>query len=551
MMKNLWNTLKNKKWEISSRKMIAALALYFMIALNFSFWRYVFTHIEMGGFSSYVFLLSLPFLIFTLLYISFSVLLLPYIGKPLFFLLLIISAATNYLMYQFGVYIDADMIRNTFETHPGEVKDLITFKSVTWLTLLGILPALLLLKIKIVYRPFFKELSGRLVRCGVLLLCLLVLLPFVYKSYASFGRNNRQVRRLVNPMNYIYATVRYFQIEHQHKRPFTKIDEAAEHVPYPDEEHTVFVMVLGETARAMNFSLNGYEKETNPKLKTQDIVNFPNVQSAGTATAVSVPSIFSFVSRKDFDVTDAKYTENLLDLLQQTGYKVYWLENDNGCKGVCTRVPNKEMDVKNKKYCDGTYCYDDVLLEELEDYLQNLEGNAFIVLHTIGSHGPTYYRRYPDEFKKFTPTCDTEDIQTCTKEQIINTYDNTILYTDHIVSGVIDLLKKRPHWESGALYVSDHGESLGENGVYLHGLPYSIAPKEQTRVPMVLWMSDVMKKSDHLDYECLKQKAAEGHFSHDYLSHSLLTLMEVDSKAYDKNLDFFESCRTLPLPKKQ
>lgn len=549
-MKKLMSLL-SKKPEVPATRLVAVLSAYFLLFLNISFWRFVFTHAEPSGLVGGLFMLSVPVLIFTLLYLSFSLLLLPYIGKPLLILLLIISAGVNYLMYQFGVFIDADMIRNTFETHPGEVKDLITLRSVLWLTALGIVPAVMLARIKIVFKPFWKETLGRLKRCGLLLLCLLIFLPFVYKEYASFGRNNNQVRRLVSPLNYIYATVRYFQIEHQKKRPFTKLDEAAEHVPYPDEEKTVFILVLGETARAMNFSLNGYARETNPKLKTQDIVNFPHVESAGTATAFSVPSIFSFTQRGDFSPTDAKYTENLLDLLQQTGYEILWKENDNGCKGVCQRVPNVEMDLKDKRFCDGTYCRDEILLDGLEEYLANIKGeNAFIVLHTIGSHGPTYYRRYPPEFKKFTPTCDTEEIQTCTQEQIINTYDNTILYTDHIVSSVIDILKKFPHYESGLLYVSDHGESLGENGVYLHGLPYSIAPKEQTSVPMVLWMSEVMKKSDHIDYDCLKQKAAEGNFSHDNLSHSLLSLMEVDSKWYDKKMDFFEGCRTTPLPRK-
>lgn len=549
-MKKLMSLL-SKKPEVPATRLVAVLSAYFLLFLNISFWRFVFTHAEPSGLIGGLFMLSVPVLIFTLLYLSFSLLLLPYIGKPLLILLLIISAGVNYLMYQFGVFIDADMIRNTFETHPGEVKDLITLRSVLWLTALGIVPAVMLARIKIVFKPFWKETLGRLKRCGLLLLCLLIFLPFVYKEYASFGRNNNQVRRLVSPLNYIYATVRYFQIEHQKKRPFTKLDEAAEHVPYPDEEKTVFILVLGETARAMNFSLNGYARETNPKLKTQDIVNFPHVESAGTATAFSVPSIFSFTQRGDFSPTDAKYTENLLDLLQQTGYEILWKENDNGCKGVCQRVPNVEMDLKDQRFCDGTYCRDEILLDGLEEYLANIKGeNAFIVLHTIGSHGPTYYRRYPPEFKKFTPTCDTEEIQTCTQEQIINTYDNTILYTDHIVSSVIDILKKFPHYESGLLYVSDHGESLGENGVYLHGLPYSIAPKEQTSVPMVLWMSEVMKKSDHIDYDCLKKKAAEGNFSHDNLSHSLLSLMEVDSKWYDKKMDFFEGCRTTPLPRK-
>ncbi len=549
-MKKILHSLLQKP-TVSSQKLTAALAAYFLLFLNISFWHYIFAHIQLNGFSDWIFLFSIPVLIFTLLYWSFSILLLPYVGKPLFILLLIISAGVNYLSYQFGVFIDADMIRNTFETNPGEVKDLITLRSVTWLCVLGILPAVLLSRVRITFKPFLKETAARLARCGILLLCLLVLTPFVYKTYASFGRNNQQIRRLVIPLNYIYATVRYFQIEHQNKRPFTRLDENAAHVPYPDEAKTVFILILGETSRAKNFSLNGYERETNPELKKQDIVNFAHVQSAGTATAFSVPAIFSFTGRKHFKPTDAKYTENLLDLLQQTGYDILWKENDNGCKGVCQRIPNMEMDVKDKRFCDGTYCHDEILLEGLEDYLANLKSDhAFIVLHTIGSHGPTYFRRYPPKFKKFTPTCDTEDIQTCTQEQIVNTYDNTILYVDHIVSSVIDILKKFPDYESGLLYVSDHGESLGENGVYLHGLPYSIAPDEQTTVPMILWMSENMKKFDHVDYNCLKEKAAKEHFSHDNISHSLLSLMEVDSTAYDKNLDIFESCRLLPLPRK-
>lgn len=549
-MKKLLNFL-HLPLEISSNRLICGLSLYFLLFLNISFWRFIFVHAEPSGLTGGLFMLSIPLVVFTLLYITFSILLLPYVGKPLLILILLISAGVNYLTYQFGVFIDADMVRNTFETNPGEVKDLITLRSVLWFVVLGVLPSLWLAKAKITFQPFGKELLRRLKYIGILLLCVILFTPFVYKQYASFGRNNNQVRRLVIPLNYIYATFRYFQIEHQKKRPFTKLDAAAEHIPYPDEEKTVFILILGETARAQNFSLNGYERETNPLLKKQDIVNFRHVQSAGTSTAFSVPAIFSFTSRTDFSPTDAKYTENLLDLLQQTGYEILWKENDNGCKGVCQRIPNQIMDVNDKRFCDGTYCHDEILLDGLEEYLANLKSDhAFIVLHTIGSHGPTYFRRYPEQFKKFTPTCDTEEIQTCTQQQIINTYDNTLLYTDYIVSSVIDILKKFPSYESGLMYVSDHGESLGENGVYLHGLPYAIAPSEQTSIPMVLWMSSVMKKSDHLDYDCLKKKAAEGHFSHDNLSHSLLSLMEVDSQVYNPKLDIFEGCRLDPLPRK-
>lgn len=166
------------------------------------------------------------------------------------------------------------------------------------------------------------------------------------------------------------------------------------------------------------------------------------------------------------------------------------------------------------------------------------------MLHTMGSRGPTYYNRYPDEFKKFTPTCDTADIQNCSQESIVNTYNNTILYTDYIVSLAIDILKKFTQYESALIYVSDHGESLGENNIYLHGLPYNIAPVKQTQVPMLVWMSKTMQKLDFINYDCLKKKAKNGTFSHDNLFSSILGLLEVDSKIYRSEMDIFKECRT-------
>jgi lipid A ethanolaminephosphotransferase len=166
----------------------------------------------------------------------------------------------------------------------------------------------------------------------------------------------------------------------------------------------------------------------------------------------------------------------------------------------------------------------------------------------MGSHGPAYFKRYTEEFKKFTPTCDTADIQTCAKEQIINTYDNTILYTDYILSSIIDAAKKSSDYKIGVLYVSDHGESLGENNIYLHGFPYKLAPKEQKQIPMILWMSESMKKYSYIDYDCLKKEAFAKHYSHDNLFHSLIGLLEIKSKVYDKNEDLFNTCRTKELP---
>ena len=262
-----------------------------------------------------------------------------------------------------------------------------------------------------------------------------------------------------------------------------------------------------------------------------------------------MPCIFSSETRDDFNVVDAKYVENILDILQTAGYDIVWLENDDGCKGVCGRVKTEYMvEQNNKKYCDGSYCLDEVLIDGLEERLNNITKDTVIVLHTMGSHGPTYYKRYTKEFEKFKPTCDTVEIQNCDVENIINTYDNTIVYTDFILSSVINILKKFPNLESGMLYVSDHGESLGENNIYLHGVPYAIAPDEQTDVPMILWMSDTMKKEDHIDCDCLREEAMNNSHSHDNIFHSLSSLLEVNTKTHKKEFDLFRKCRTKVLP---
>ena len=370
-----------------------------------------------------------------------------------------------------------------------------------------------------------------------------------FKEYAAFGRNHHEMPRLINPTNYIYATVRYYHHKSLVNRQFARLDEKAKLMPYEDAAPTVFILVVGETARSMNFSLNGYPRETNPMLAKEDVISFKDVYSCGTATAISVPCMFSNMGREKFNADDAAYSENLVDLMQQSGFQVLWKDNDDGCKGVCNRVPNEEMVKKNDiRYCDGKSCFDEVLLEDLDEYLGNVTKDAFIILHTMGSHGPTYYKRYPATFKKFTPTCDTADIQKCTREEVVNTYDNTILYTDYVVANAINILKRFPHLESGLMYISDHGESLGENNIYLHGLPYSIAPLEQKKVPMVLWMSENMKKFDHLDYSCIAKEAEKNTYSHDNLFHTLLALMEVKSSTYDKSKDMFENCRLKPLP---
>ncbi|MDR0468308.1 MAG: phosphoethanolamine--lipid A transferase [Campylobacteraceae bacterium] len=539
-----------RKMSAKSSFLIILLALYFGSILNITFWIYIKTHVNITGFSVGIFVCTLPFFMFALMHIILNVLVIPFLDKFVIPFLMITSAVVSYMMYSYGVYIDSDMIRNTFETNTREAADLITFSVVLWTFFLGIIPSILLFFTKIEYKPLKSELKRRLFMVFLSFVIIMIIAALSYKEYASFGRNNSHVRKLVTPINYVYSVWKYFKIESLANRNFEQLDPEAKLIPYEDPALTVFVMILGETARAQNFALGGYEKNTNPTLTNEDIVYFDSVSSCGTSTAISVPCMFSNMSRKSFDVANAKFSENILDLARESDYNVFWRENDDGCKGVCDRV-NSEIMIKtpNKdRYCDDKSCYDEILLDGLEEYLHNIKQDTFIVLHTIGSHGPTYYKRYPNKFRVFEPTCDTAQIQDCTQDEIINTYDNTIIYTDYIISQTIDILKKFPNHESGLLYISDHGESLGEKNIYLHGLPYAIAPKEQTNVPMILWMSENMKKYDHIDYDCMKNDAKAKSYSHDNLFHSILGLLEIKTKTYNKELDMFENCRTKALP---
>ncbi|MDR0588530.1 MAG: phosphoethanolamine--lipid A transferase [Burkholderiales bacterium] len=538
----------NRFFEIKSKTLIIAFSLYFTLVLNLSFFRQVYTNIDISSASGIILGISFPIVLFLALLLIFTLFLQPYLAKPLGVIVLLISSAANYWMFQYGVYIDADMIRNVFETTPRESLDYFNLSIVLWVFFTGILPALYLIKTRIVYAPFLSEAKMRGAIIGIALVLVGLMAALTYKEFSIFGRNHKDIVRLINPTNYVYGTVRFFQKKIRARQPFMALDPDSRYAPYRDPYKTVFVLLVGETARAMNFSLNGYSKPTNPKLAQEDIVNFSDVTSCGTYTALSVPCIFSNLPRKEFNLNRAPYIENLVDLLRNNGYQIQWFDNDEGCKEVCKRVPTVYMtDLGNKKYCDKDYCYDEVFLEPLETYLNNIQDNSFIVLHMMGSHGPSYYKRYPDAFARFTPTCYTGEVQNCDKNAIVNTYDNTILYTDHVIAEVIRLLKKYPDYEIGLMYVSDHGESLGENNIYLHGIPYAVAPKEQTRVPMLLWMSSMMKKEDHINYECLKEKSRDP-ISHDYIFHSLISLMEVRTKLYRPELDLFASCRTQPLP---
>ncbi|MDM5075389.1 phosphoethanolamine transferase [Aeromonas media] len=496
------------------------------------------------------FALSIPLVLIAALNAVFLPFTFRYLLKPFFILLIMTASLVSYAMLKYGIIFDVGMVQNILETNSGEATSYLNASVVLWFLLTAVLPVLGLLWIKVEYpTPWYKGLGLRLGSIALSLLFLVGVAALYYQDYASVGRNNHSIVKEIVPSNYVRGLYRYARdILFATPVPYEPIGTDARVVAKSDKP-TLMFLVVGETARSQNYSLNGYQKETNGfTMKEPDLVSFRDVRSCGTATAVSVPCMFSNLTRRDYDETLAKSRDGLLDVLQHAGVSVLWKENDGGCKGVCNHVPTLEIEPKTfPEYCEGDSCYDEVLLQGLDQQIAGMkgkQGSKLVAFHLMGSHGPTYYRRYPAADRVFLPDCPRSDIENCSNEELVNTYDNTIRYTDKVLSQLIDKLKTlESQYNVGLVYLSDHGESLGAMGLYLHGTPYKFAPDDQTRVPLLTWFSPQLQRDRQLDQDCLRQEAGSKRFSHDNLFHSMLGIMDVQTQAYDGKLDLFKPCR--------
>jgi lipid A ethanolaminephosphotransferase len=371
----------------------------------------------------------------------------------------------------------------------------------------------------------------------------------VSRDLTSLMRNQRELRYLITPGNYIYGLVENLARgarDVRAPREAVGTDARVMHIAMATHKPRVFVLVVGETVRAANFSLLGaYARATTPELAKLDVIAFRNFTSCGTSTEVSVPCMFSPWGRAEYDERRIRNSEGLLDVLARAGYTVKWLDNQSGCKGVCqgAGIAYEKIDPASATdLCSAEGCFDGVLVRRLQAEMAAVQQDSVFVLHMMGNHGPAYYRRYPPAFRRFVPDCATAELRNCTREQVVNAYDNAILYADHVLAGVVETLAGSSRVDAAMIYVSDHGESLGENGLYLHGLPYSIAPDTQTRVPMIAWLSPGFSASAALNRSCLQAKSGE-ELSHDNLFHSVLGLLDVQTRAYKPGRDLFDDCR--------
>lgn len=527
----------NKK--IRSRTLIWTVSLFLVVFANGPFFKHV-IHVYPLTWANAPMIASLGVVLAAVTAIVFTLFSNRYILKPFLILILLLSSLAAYFMATYDIVVDTHMIQNIMETNLNESMDLLSIQQIVYFVLLGVLPSIAVYRVKVEWLPLSAAIVDNLKTVGIAIGMVIVILVAFSKFYTSFFREHVPLRFYTNPTFFIYSAGEYISKSFSHEMTGIQIIGQDAHIAENNGTRKLVILVVGEAVRADHFSLNGYARETTPLLKKEDIINFSQFTSSGTETAVSVPCMFSCFGREDYDKDIARHTENVLDVLARAGANILWRDNNSDSKGVALRVPYEDFKTPEKNtMCEGE-CRDEGMLVGLQEYIdQHPKGDIVIVLHQMGNHGPAYYKRYPKPFEKFTPVCETNQLEECSKEKITNAYDNALLYTDYFLSKVIGLLKENDeHYKTAMFYLSDHGESLGESGLYLHGFPYAIAPDAQKHVPAVMWFG----KQFGIDKERLKRRSSQP-YTHDYLFHTLLGFVEVNSTVYRPELDILQGIR--------
>jgi lipid A ethanolaminephosphotransferase len=525
--------------RLSSEALIALASLFFAIAGNRLFWTSAMaTHPGSLRYALSLLLLLLGTHAFLL-----GLLVWRWNAKVVVSALLMLTMLASHYMGLYHIYLDADMLRNVLATDRRESSELLT-ASLAGPLLLGLVPTLAVWRLQLTERRWTDALSWR---AAFLLLAACVALGGALLSFQEISalmRSQREVRYLATPANVLLGLPRALRGDNPVQRaPKLPIGTDAQVLARASGSRPrLLLVVLGETARAQNWGLNGGARQTTPELAQKPVINFPDMHSCGTSTEVSVPCMFSPWGRGDYDEKKIRVHQSLLHVLDHAGIGVLWRDNQSGCKGVCEGLPLQSLaDATTPGLCANGRCLDEILLQDLPQQARAKPGDRVIVLHQLGNHGPAYFERYPPRFRRFTPTCDTVDLGRCTREQIANSYDNALLYTDHVLAQAIGTLQGMEDYDTAMIYVSDHGESLGEKGLFLHGIPYAIAPEEQTHVPMTMWFSPSFARNRGLDLQCVRQRAGQ-YTDHDALFSSVLGLMQVRTALYAAQQDLFAAC---------
>ena len=537
--------------EVNLNYLIIIVALYLVVTANIGFFEQV---LDVYPFSKNVgFILSITGLLFGLMWLVLQLLCYRPIAKPILIALLITAAICGYFTDAYGTIFDSNMLINSLETDQAEAMGLFAPSMVIQVLLLGVLPAFIISKIRLKrftwQRSILQKTATLILSIAVIAACLL---PFG-DQYASFFRQHKEVRSYANPITPIYSTIKLVEnYVNELRRPDTftlHATDAKRVAPTSSTTNSsaakpkLMVFVVGETARADHFGLNGYTRNTTPLLSKQsNLYSFKDAVSCGTSTAYSVPCMFSYANREKYDIDTAKYNENVLDTLSKQGVNVVWRDNNSSSKGVADRVTFEDFKTADTNPNCDVECRDIGMLDGFDKLVKSGSSpketpkDTLILLHQMGNHGPAYYQRYPKEFETYKPVCMTNELSKCDTQSVINGYDNAILYTDYFLDNVIDTLKTyEQDYDVVMVYMSDHGESLGENNIYLHGLPYKFAPDTQKHVPAVIWSPN----SNNIDADSLSNMSSQP-VSHDFITPTLLSFFGITTDEVKGAPTFFK-----------
>lgn len=527
--------------------LVAAASLWMGLLGNAALWR------ELGGLgllrdaSGALMAAALAGVIASSLFALLSLLAWRGVLKPVLALLLVTAAVGGHYMFTYRVVIDATMATNVLQTDWREARDLLGLPLLLSLGLGAALPAWLAWRTPVVHAAWPRQAVRNAGAAAIGLLIAAALVVAAFQPLASTMRNHKHLRYLINPLNTLYATAIAARGETRKPTVLQPLGTDAMIAAPAGGRPALLMLVLGETGRSGHFGINGYERNTTPELARAGVATFRNAWSCGTSTAASVPCMFSHLSREGWSGRDGEW-ENLLDVLRHAGLAVLWVDNQpGGCKGVCDRVPTVNTATEqDPALCPAGECHDAILLKNLDARIAALPAEqrargVVVVLHQMGSHGPAYSQRSPEAFKRFQPECRSAHLPDCDAQALRNAYDNTIAYTDHVLGRAIDWLQRQPAYDTGLLYVADHGESLGENNIYLHGLPYALAPDVQKHVPWITWLSPAFERRTGVTLDCLKARV-DDKVTHDHLFHSVLGLMQVRTQVYRQPLDAYAGC---------
>lgn len=452
----------------------AILSIYTVVAFHLPAFRAVLDNIEKGFNGAFIFasvailMLAVDFFFYYLvLYLGRG------IGKYILAFTFIANAICLYFINTYEVLITDMMMGNLFNTRYSEASGFLSWGMLYYIMTLGLAPCIAIFFTKINYNSFKKFLGN----IGTSLAIVLVVILMNMRNVLWIDNNSTQLGSLLMPWSYTVNSVRYYN-------RMKKLNQ--KEILLPDAEFTtdskdVCVLVIGESARRENFSLYGYHKETNPLLAGDSITAYI-ANSAATYTTAAVKAIL------DHQPTNKLY-EILPNYMYRQGVDVVWRSCNWGEPPLHIEKKYTHKLLK-KMYPEADARYDGIMLTGLKEEIQNCDNNKLlIVLHCSTSHGPTYNEKYPKEFEVFTPVCNTVEVANAVPEELMNAYDNTIVYTDYLIHSVIGILKEIPERRSCMLFVSDHGESLGEDNLFMHGMPMKVAPKQQYEIPFIVWNS--------------------------------------------------------------